>query len=67
MIRPVLVKSVKDIEHINRVDSKYPFDIWIHGESAMADAKSLLGIYVLELKEPLFLVIPDEANLCDVV
>ncbi len=28
----------------------------------MADAKSILGMYVLKLNEPLTLVIPDEVN-----
>ena len=62
MIRPIKVKNVQDIETINKIVSRYTFDIWIHGKSGMADAKSLLGMYVLKLNEPLSLVIPDNVE-----
>ncbi|WP_424767116.1 HPr family phosphocarrier protein [Paenibacillus sp. sgz302251] len=62
MMRPIKLKDVKDIEHINHIVSRYKFDIWIHGKSGMADAKSILGMYVLKLNEPLALVIPDDAD-----
>lgn len=62
IIKPIKVKDVNDIEQINRIVSRYPFDIWIHSKSGMADAKSLLGMYVLQINEPLFLVVPDEAE-----
>jgi len=62
MMTPIKVKDVKDIENINRIVSRYDFDIWIHGKSGMADAKSILGMFVLKLNEPLTLVIPDGVN-----
>ncbi|UJF32388.1 HPr family phosphocarrier protein [Paenibacillus hexagrammi] len=62
MKTPIKVKDVKDIEKINQIVCKYDFDIWIHGVSGMADAKSILGMYVLKLNEPLALVIPDDVN-----
>ncbi|MBW7456686.1 HPr family phosphocarrier protein [Paenibacillus sepulcri] len=62
MIKPIKVRNANDIEQINRIVSRYPFDIWIHSKSGMADAKSLLGMYVLKINEPLFLVVPDEAE-----
>ena len=62
MIVPIRVKDVKDIEQINHIVSHYDFDIWIHGKSGMADAKSILGLFVLKLNEPLTLVIPDDVN-----
>jgi phosphotransferase system HPr-like phosphotransfer protein len=62
MMVPISVIDIKDIEMINRIVSKYPFDIWIHGKSGMADAKSILGLFVLKLSEPLTLVVPDEVN-----
>jgi hypothetical protein len=62
MMRPIKLKNVKDIQIINSIVSKYSFDIWIHGKSGMADAKSILGMYVLELNEPLSLVIPDHVD-----
>jgi phosphotransferase system HPr-like phosphotransfer protein len=62
MMRPFKIKDIKEIERINRIVSKYSFDIWVHGTSGMADAKSILGMFVLKLNEPLKLVVPDDAN-----
>ncbi len=62
MVKPIKIKNVEDIETINRIVSQYPFDIWIHGKSGMADAKSILGMFILKLDEPLTLVVPDEAD-----
>ncbi len=65
MIRPIKVKDMNEIEQINRIVSRYDFDIWIHGKSGMADAKSILGMYVLKINEPLTLVIPDNVDYKD--
>lgn len=62
MVKPIKIKNIHDIEAVNRIVSKYPFDIWIHGKSGMADAKSILGMFILKLNEPLTLVIPDDAD-----
>ena len=62
MVKSIKIRNVHDIEKINAIVSKYPFDIWIHGKSGMADAKSILGMFILKLNEPLTLVIPDEAD-----
>jgi len=62
LIKPIKIKNTKDIEKINRIVSKYPFDIWIHGKSGMADAKSILGMFILNLNEPLNLVLPDNED-----
>lgn len=62
MITPIKVRDIKGIEKLNRIASDYDFDIWIHSKSGMADAKSILGLYVLKLNEPLTLVIPDDVN-----
>lgn len=62
MIKPIKLKKVEDIEMINSIVSKYPYDIWIHGKSGMADAKSILGMFILKLDEPLTIVVPDNVN-----
>ncbi len=46
MMKPIRIKNIKDIEKINSIVSKYSFDIWVHGKSGMADAKSILGMFV---------------------
>jgi hypothetical protein len=62
MVQPIKIKNVEDIEKVNTIVSNYPYDIWIHGKSGMADAKSILGMFILKLDEPLTLVIPDDVD-----
>ncbi|EGD48092.1 hypothetical protein Cpap_2782 [Ruminiclostridium papyrosolvens DSM 2782] len=61
MIKSIKIKNIEDIEKVNRIVCKYPFDVWIHGKSGMADAKSILGMFILKLDEPLTMVVPDDA------
>ena len=46
MTRGIRVKNTDDIQKINKIVTKYGFDIWIHGKSGMVDAKSLLGMFL---------------------
>ena len=62
MTRGIRVKNTQDIQKINAIVSQYSFDIWIHGKSGMVDAKSLLGMFILGLNEPLSLVIEDDVD-----
>lgn len=62
MTRAIRVKNTEDIQQINKIVTKYPFDIWIHGKSGMVDAKSLLGMFLLSLNEPLSLVVEDDID-----
>jgi phosphotransferase system HPr-like phosphotransfer protein len=62
MMKQIRIKDIKDVERINHIVSQYNFDIWVHSKSGMADAKSILGMFVLKLNEPLTLVVPDDAN-----
>lgn len=59
MTKPIRIKNSEDIQKINYIVSKYPFDIWIHGKSGMVDAKSLLGMFLMGLTERLMLVVDD--------
>lgn len=62
MKKPIKVKSIENIQKINGIVGKYPFDIWIHSKSGMVDAKSILGIFALSLNEELFLVTDDDVD-----
>ena len=62
MTRAIRVKNNEDIQKINKIVTKFPFDVWIHGKSGMVDAKSLLGMFLLSLNEPLRLVIEDDID-----
>lgn len=63
MKREIKVHNLKDIQNINRIVTKYPYDIWIHSNSGMVDAKSILGICALSLNEKLFLVTEDDVDI----
>lgn len=62
MTKAIRVKNTEDIQQINSIVTQFPFDIWIHGKSGMVDAKSLLGMFLLSLNEPLSLVIEDDED-----
>ncbi len=62
MKKSIKVKNTSDIQKINQIVTAFPFDIWISGKSGMVDAKSLLGMFLLGINEPLDLVIPDEVD-----
>ncbi len=62
MTRAIKVKNTEDIQKINQSVTRYGFDIWIHGKSGMVDAKSLLGMFLLSLNEPLQLVVEDDID-----
>ena len=62
MTRAIRVMNTEDIQKINKIVSKFPFDVWIHGKSGMVDAKSLLGMFLLSLNEQLSLVIEDDID-----
>ena len=62
MTLAIKVKNTEDIQKINRIVTRYGFDIWIHGKSGMVDAKSLLGMFLLSLNEPLQLVVEDDID-----
>ena len=62
MTRSIRVKNTEDIQKINTIVTQFPYDIWIHGKSGMVDAKSLLGMFLLSLNEPLKLVVEDDID-----
>lgn len=62
MTKSIRVRNTEDIQKINHIVCQYSFDVWIHGKSGMVDAKSLLGMFLLSLNEPLQLVVEDDVN-----
>ena len=67
MTRAIKVKNTDDIQKLNRIVTRYGYDIWIHGKSGMVDAKSLLGMFLLSLNEPLSLVVEDDVDATDLL
>lgn len=58
----IQVNDMTKIQKINHIITQYPFDVWIHSDSGMVDAKSILGLFILGLNEPMFIVTDDDAN-----
>ena len=62
MTRKIKVTNTEDIQKINQIVSRYSYDIWIFGKSGQVDAKSLLGMFLLSLNEPLQIVVEDDVD-----
>ena len=62
MTRKIKVKNTEAIQKINQIVSRYSYDIWIFGKSGQVDAKSLLGMFLLSLNEPLQIVVEDDVD-----
>jgi len=58
----ILIKTSEQANRLSRIAEKYAFDIWIHGKSGQADAKSLLGLMLLTIENDVKLVIPEEVD-----
>ncbi|NLI89731.1 MAG: HPr family phosphocarrier protein [Epulopiscium sp.] len=62
MRKTITINSVSDIQKINSIITQYPFEVWIHSDNSIVDAKSILGMFVLGLNEPMYMVIDDDVN-----
>ena len=51
MTRGIRVKNTDDIQKINKIVTRYGFDIWIHGKSGMVDEKRLPAGFVPAVPE----------------
>lgn len=47
MIKELEIKDLAQVQKINRLASSAPYDVWLHSETVMLDARSLLGLYAL--------------------
>ncbi|MDR3209639.1 MAG: HPr family phosphocarrier protein [Oscillospiraceae bacterium] len=55
----IKIRNSADAQELNRIANQYPFDIWVHGVSGQADAKSILGLILFTLESDVKLVVPD--------
>jgi len=55
----IRIKSSDQALKLSKIAEKYEFDIWIHGKSGQADAKSILGLMLLTIENDVRLVVPD--------
>jgi len=58
----IMIKSSEQALRLSKIAEKYEFDIWIHGKSGQADAKSLLGLMLLTIENDVQLVVSEGAD-----
>ena len=63
----IKITSPADAQRLNRIAETFPYDIWIHGKSGTADAKSMLGLMLLTLENDLRLVVEDNIDTKDLL
>ncbi len=59
----IRLSSPTDVKVFEHIVQKYPFDIILRSESYSVDAKSILGLFSLNLSRPLDVEI--KSNACD--
>jgi phosphotransferase system HPr-like phosphotransfer protein len=62
MIYNIRIKSSEQAQKLNKIAESYPFEIWVHGKSGQADAKSMLGLMLLTIENDVKLVIEDNID-----
>ncbi|MDR0446286.1 MAG: HPr family phosphocarrier protein [Oscillospiraceae bacterium] len=62
MVYKILVNNSEEAQELNRIASKYPYDIHVQSKNGWADAKSLLGMMLLTMETDLKLTTADGAD-----
>ncbi|GGM30426.1 hypothetical protein GCM10011351_15720 [Paraliobacillus quinghaiensis] len=62
MIIPFQFKEKDDVVKLNKIATNYSFDIWIHNDDQMVDAKTILALYTLPFNKELKLVFDNDVN-----
>ena len=47
MLKEIKIKNEAQVEQINRLACKAPYEVWISSGDIMLDARSLLGLFAL--------------------
>jgi len=63
MTYDIMIRSSDQAHRLSKIAEKYSFDIWIHGKSGQADAKSLLGLMLLTIENDVKLVTPEGVDI----
>ena len=62
MTKKIVIRNSDDIQVINKICSQYILDIGLHCKDGVADAKSLLGMFLLSLNQPTYIVVDDDVD-----
>ena len=63
----ILLKEAQNIKSLVSIINKYPYDIDLRSGRYVVDAKSILGIFSLDLSKPINLNIHAEENMEDIL
>ena len=58
----IRITSSEQAQKLNKIAERYAFDIWVHGKSGQADAKSMLGLMLLTIENDVKLVIEENID-----
>ena len=47
MLKEITIRDKEQIERINELACNAPYEVWLHTDSVMLDARSLLGLFAL--------------------
>ena len=56
----ILLKSINDVKDFVNIVNKYDFDVDIKSGRYIVDAKSIMGIFSLDLSKPIKMEVHDE-------
>jgi len=56
------ITTSEQAKRLNRIAEQYPYEIWVHGRSGQADAKSMLGLMLLTIEDDVRLVVDDSID-----
>ena len=46
MTKEIEIKDARQVERINQLACEAPYEVWLHTDTVMLDARSLLGLFV---------------------
>lgn len=62
MTREIDIKDARQVERINQLACEAPYEVWLHTDTVMLDARSLLGLFALIGKRAQVVASEDEVD-----
>lgn len=61
----MMLSSINDVKNFVNIVSKYEFDVYLKSGKYVVDAKSILGVFSLDLSKPILVEVHAEGAACD--
>lgn len=62
MTKEIEIKDARQVERINQLACEAPYEVWLHTDTVMLDARSLLGLFALIGKRAQVVASEDEVS-----